>query len=123
LQTGKGLVGLDSHQVRRWRSGYRWTSLAMLAHAFLVVAALTDRTRHPPPPGLVGLTCNEVQHLVAALPVPPVTSATGCAGRCGDAGSRPAPATTTGRPTNHEEHGPRLSPGTRQGREVIDRGT
>jgi hypothetical protein len=39
----------------------------MLAHAFLVVAALTDRTRHPPPPGLIGLTCNEVQHLVAAL--------------------------------------------------------
>jgi hypothetical protein len=39
----------------------------MLAHAFLVVAALTERTRHPPPPGLIPLTCNEVQHLVAAL--------------------------------------------------------
>jgi hypothetical protein len=39
----------------------------MLAHAFLVVAALTDRTRPPPPPRLIGLTCNEVQHLVAAL--------------------------------------------------------
>src|SRR5215204_1052437 len=49
FQTGKGLCGLDSHQVRRWRSWYRWTTLAMLAHAFLVVAALTDRTRHPPP--------------------------------------------------------------------------
>jgi SRSO17 transposase len=47
FQTGKGLVGLDSHQVRRWRSWYRWTTLAMLAHAFLVVAAVTDRTRHP----------------------------------------------------------------------------
>jgi hypothetical protein len=65
---GKGLVGLDQHQVRRWRSWYRWTTLAMLAHAFLVVvAAVTDRIRHPPPPGLVGLTCNEVQHLFAAL--------------------------------------------------------
>src|SRR6266545_5828204 len=46
FQTGKGLVGLDQHQVRRWRSWYRWTTLAMLAHAFLVVTALTDRTRH-----------------------------------------------------------------------------
>ena len=67
FQTGKGLVGLDQHQVRRWRSWYRWTTLAMLAHAFLVVAALTDRTRHPSPSGLIALTCNEVQHLLAAL--------------------------------------------------------
>jgi SRSO17 transposase len=67
FQTGKGLVGLDQHQVRRWRSWYRWVTLAMLAHAFLVVAALTERTQRPPPPGLVGLTCNEVQHLFAAL--------------------------------------------------------
>jgi SRSO17 transposase len=66
FQTGKGLCGLDSHQVRRWRSWYRWTTLAMLAHAFLVVAALTDRTR-PQPSELIGLTCNEVQHLLAAL--------------------------------------------------------
>jgi SRSO17 transposase len=47
-QTGKGLCGLDQHQVRRWRSWYRWTTLAMLAHAFLVVAALADHTRHHP---------------------------------------------------------------------------
>jgi SRSO17 transposase len=51
FQTGKGLCGLDQHQVRRWRSWYRWATLAMLAHAFLAVAALTERTRHPPPPG------------------------------------------------------------------------
>jgi SRSO17 transposase len=67
FQTGKGLVGLDQHQVRRWRSWYRWTTLAMVAHAFLVVAALTERTHHPPPSGLIGLTCNEVQHLFATL--------------------------------------------------------
>jgi len=42
-------------------------TLAMLAHAFLVVAALTDNTRHPPPPGLISLTCNELQHLFATL--------------------------------------------------------
>jgi len=67
FQTGKELCGLDQHQVRRWRSWYRWVTLAMLAHAFLVVAALTEHTRHPPPPGLIGLTCNEIQHLFAAL--------------------------------------------------------
>jgi SRSO17 transposase len=31
LQAGKGLCGLDQHQVRRWRSWYRWATLAMLA--------------------------------------------------------------------------------------------
>jgi SRSO17 transposase len=67
IKTSKGLCGLDAHQVRRWRSWYRWATLAMLAHAFLVVAALTSNTRHPPPLELIGLTCNELQHLVAAL--------------------------------------------------------
>ena len=72
FQTGKGLVGLDQHQVRRWRSWYRWVTLAMLAHAFLVVAALTEHTQHPPPPALIPLTCNEIQHLFAALVARPV---------------------------------------------------
>jgi SRSO17 transposase len=67
FQTGKGLCGLDQHQVRRWRSWYRWATLAMLAHAFLVVAALAERTRHPAPPELIPLTCNEIQHLFAVL--------------------------------------------------------
>jgi SRSO17 transposase len=67
FQTGKGLCGLDQHQLRRWRSWYRWVTLAMLAHAFLVVAAVTERSRRPPPSGLIPLTCNEVQHLFAAL--------------------------------------------------------
>jgi SRSO17 transposase len=72
FRTGKGLCGLDQHQVRRWRSWYRWTTLAMVAHAFLVVAAVAERARHPPPSGLVPLTCNEVQHLLAALVARPV---------------------------------------------------
>ncbi len=71
FQAGKGLCGLDQHQVRRWRSWYRWATLAMLAHAFLVVAALAERTRHPAPLGLIPLTCNEIQHLFAALLVQP----------------------------------------------------
>jgi hypothetical protein len=78
FQTGKGLCGLDQHQVRRWRSWYRWVTRAMLAHAFLVAAAVTDNARHPPPPELIPLSCNEVQHLFAALAARPA----------GDAGHR-----------------------------------
>jgi SRSO17 transposase len=48
FQAGKGLCGLDHHQVRRWRSWYRSVTLAMLAYAFLVVAAVTQLARHPP---------------------------------------------------------------------------
>jgi hypothetical protein len=70
FQTGKGLCGLD--QVRRWHSWYRWTTLAMLAHAFLVVAAVTNRARAPASPGLIWLTCNEIQHLFAALVAAPI---------------------------------------------------
>src|SRR5215207_4517024 len=72
FQAGKGLCGLDQHQVRRWGSWYRWVTLAMLASAFLVVAAVTEHTRHPPPLGLIPLTCNEIQHLFAALVAVPV---------------------------------------------------
>src|SRR6266511_357596 len=78
FQAGKGLCGLDQHQVRRWRSWYRWVTLAMLAYAFLVVAAVTEHARHPPPLGLIPLTCNEIQHLFAALVAVPA----------GDAGHR-----------------------------------
>jgi SRSO17 transposase len=31
FQQAKDQVGLDQHQVRRWRSWYRWVTLAMLA--------------------------------------------------------------------------------------------
>jgi SRSO17 transposase len=71
FQAGKGLCGLDEHQVRRWRSWYRWVTLAMMAYAFLVVAAVTEHARHPPPLGFIPLTCNEIQHLFATLACPP----------------------------------------------------
>jgi SRSO17 transposase len=60
FQAGKGLCGLDQHQVRRWRCLYRWVTLAMLAHGFLVVAAVTEHGQRPAPPGAVELTCNEI---------------------------------------------------------------
>jgi hypothetical protein len=57
----------------------------MLAHAFLVVAALAERTRHPSPAGLIPMTCNEVQRLFSALvarPTREVGHRLRC--RCGD---------------------------------------
>jgi SRSO17 transposase len=74
FQTGKGLCGLDQHQVRRWRSWYRWVTLAILANAFLVVAALAEHTRHPPLPELIPVTCNEVGHLFATLVARPMAA-------------------------------------------------
>jgi len=37
----------------------------MVAHAFLVVAAVIQRRSHPPPAGLTRLSCNKIQHLFA----------------------------------------------------------
>ncbi|MFZ1178246.1 MAG: IS701 family transposase [Mycobacterium sp.] len=67
FQAAKGLVGLDQHQVRRWRSWHRWTTLAMLAHAFLAVATAIERDTHPTPAGLITLTVNEFRRLFDAL--------------------------------------------------------
>jgi SRSO17 transposase len=67
FQAAKGLTGLDQHQVRRWTSWHRWTTLAMLAHAFLAVATATERDNHPTPTGLITLTVNEFRRLFDAL--------------------------------------------------------
>lgn len=67
FQAAKGLTGLDQHQVRRWTSWHRWTTLAMLAHAFLAVATATERDAQPAPAGLITLTVNEFRRLFDAL--------------------------------------------------------
>jgi SRSO17 transposase len=67
FQAAKGLVGLDQHQVRRWKSWHRWTTLAMLAHAFLTVACAAERDTTPTPAGLIALTVNEFRRLFDAL--------------------------------------------------------
>ena len=67
FQAAKGLTGLDQHQVRRWTSWHRWTTLAMLAHAFLAVATATERDAQPTPEGLIALTVNEFRRLFDAL--------------------------------------------------------
>jgi SRSO17 transposase len=67
FQAAKGLTGLDQHQVRRWTSWHRWTTLAMLAHAFLAVATAIERDHTPAPDGLIELTVNEFRRLFDAL--------------------------------------------------------
>jgi len=76
FQTGKGLTGLDEHQVRRWRSWRRWTILAMVAHALLAVIAAAQAAQPDldadPEDGLIPLTRNEIRHLLAVLVLTPV---------------------------------------------------
>jgi hypothetical protein len=67
FQAAKGLTGLDQHQVRRWTSWHRWTTLAMLAHAFLAVATAAERDHAPATHGLIPLTVNEFRRLFDAL--------------------------------------------------------
>ncbi|MFE1734878.1 IS701 family transposase [Streptomyces bacillaris] len=67
FQSGKGLAGLDEHQVRRFTSWSRWVTLAMLAHAFLAVIRAAEHARHPASDGLIPLTCNEIRRLFTAL--------------------------------------------------------
>jgi SRSO17 transposase len=70
FQAGKGLTGLDEHQVRTWTSWHRWATLAMLALAFLTVTAAAEHA-HPPPPGMIPLTRNEIARLLTAPPTGP----------------------------------------------------
>jgi SRSO17 transposase len=68
FQAAKELTGLDQHQVRRWTSWHRWTTLAMLAHAFLAIATAIERDHAPRTPiGLIELTFNEFRRLFDAL--------------------------------------------------------
>jgi SRSO17 transposase len=73
FQTSKGQTGLDEHQVRTWTSWYRWTTLVMLAHAFLAVATVEARARAAPA-GLIPLALNEIRHLFATLVIAPARS-------------------------------------------------
>lgn len=75
FQAAKGLTGLDEHQVRRWASWYRWTTLAMLALAFLTVTAVTEHAHNPAPAGQIPLTRNEIAALFTMLVIQPVRDA------------------------------------------------
>ena len=51
FQAGKGLTGLDEHQVRRWTSWYLWVTLAMLGAAVLTIAAAIESPAAQTRPG------------------------------------------------------------------------
>jgi SRSO17 transposase len=72
FQSGKGLAGLDEHQVRTWTSWHRWVTLAMLAHAFLVVATAAERATTQTAQDLIPLTVNEFRRLFEALLLRPL---------------------------------------------------
>ncbi|HKR50977.1 MAG TPA: IS701 family transposase [Pseudonocardiaceae bacterium] len=72
FQSGKGLAGLDQHQVRHWRSWHRWTVLSMLALALLTVLAAAEHTSQTAPEDLIPLTRNEIRHLTAVLILHPI---------------------------------------------------
>jgi SRSO17 transposase len=67
FQAAKNQVGLDEHQVRRWTSCYRHTTLVMLGYAVLAVIAARERARPDPPMNLIPLTINEIRRLFAKL--------------------------------------------------------
>jgi hypothetical protein len=71
FQASKGLAELDEHQVRRWTSWKRWTLLAMIAYALLVVIAANEHTDRPAPAGMIALTCNEIRRLLTIYVVEP----------------------------------------------------
>lgn len=72
FQTSKGLAGLDEHQVRTWTSWHRWVTLALLAHAFLVVTTADQRRTDRSPSTLITLTINEFRRLFIALLLQPL---------------------------------------------------
>jgi hypothetical protein len=71
FQAGKGLAGLDEHQVRCWTSWRRRTLLAMIAHALLVVIAANEHADRPGPAGMIALTCSEIRRLLTILIIEP----------------------------------------------------
>ena len=76
FQSGKGLAGLDEHQVRTWTSWHRWITLAMFAHAFLAVTTAAcrraDTSTDNTPTALIMLTVNEFRRLFVALLLQPL---------------------------------------------------
>jgi SRSO17 transposase len=79
FQAGKGQIGLDQHQLRQWTCWHRFTTLAMLALAFLAVCAAASaptRSEDPNPhagqEGPIPLTTAEIRRLFTGLVLRPV---------------------------------------------------
>nr|WP_200216355.1 IS701 family transposase [Micromonospora veneta] len=75
FQAAKGQVGLDQHQVRRWDSWHRFTTLALAALAVLAICA-ADATDDPADTGMIKLTLNEVRRMINTLVLRPIRDLT-----------------------------------------------
>jgi len=68
FQTAKGQVGLDQHQVRTWKSWHRYTTLVLVAFAFLaILAARQPRptpATNPDPDQLPAFSVAEIRRLL-----------------------------------------------------------
>ena len=76
FQTAKGQVGLDQHQVRRWQSWHRFTTLALAALAVLAICAADASTTADDhaQPDRTRLSVNEIRRLFNILILPPAAS-------------------------------------------------
>ena len=75
FKAAKGQVGLDQHQVRRWSSWHRFTTLALAALAVLAICAADTRTAdRPAQPDLIELTVNEIHRLINVILIRPTRS-------------------------------------------------
>ncbi|SCF29083.1 SRSO17 transposase [Micromonospora viridifaciens] len=75
FQAAKSQVGLDQHQVRRWDSWHRFTTLALAALAVLAICA-ADAAHDPADARLIKLTVNEVRRLINACIIRPISDLT-----------------------------------------------
>ena len=97
------LVGLDQHQVRRW------TTLAMLAHAFLAVATAIERNHTPTPAGLIEPpSTNSADSSTPCCSAPSAPSTHCSPGHTGADDTKPEPANATIDDTNTNDHELRL---------------
>ncbi|MEH0841445.1 IS701 family transposase [Micromonospora sp. CPCC 205711] len=74
FQAAKSQVGLDQHQVRRWDSWHRFTTLALAALAVLAICAADAAHQDPADTGLIKLTVNEVRRLINVCIIRPLSN-------------------------------------------------
>jgi hypothetical protein len=75
FQTCKGASGLDKGQVTTWTSWHRWSCAALVAYAFLAIAAALERCMSPADDTpddlqLAPITCPELLRLLRLLILP-----------------------------------------------------
>ncbi|MEU7794851.1 IS701 family transposase [Micromonospora tulbaghiae] len=73
FQAAKSQVGLDQHQVRRWDSWHRFTTLALAALTVLAICAADATHDQPSDTKLIALTVNEVRRLINACIIRPMS--------------------------------------------------